>query len=336
MGCERTPAQRTSIRLPAAGSLVVCIGPDLSRPESAAVRGGVVAQMRTLPSLRLVCDAPHESAGRPLRAVMADLEREPCVAACVWVEDIAEATAALEPLLSRAALVVTMNQRIDDRRVFGHVEADLAGGAEQMGLALPALARGDPGYLLAHEAARGERAATAYRRFERAAQQQASAQRLDEVDLAATDAPASASLYPPSGAEAAIERLVRRFPRTELLISLAADPWTRSRPGWLRELRQSNPGLRVAVLSSAPDLWAGLRSGYFTALVGPVDGDIGRAAAQLVLDGLMGAEQTGGSRQVPYQLIRAEDLSDFARRYSAAADGLDVRGYLAVPPAGRE
>ncbi len=126
--------------------------------------------------------------------------------------------------------------------------------------------------------------------------------------------------------------LLERFPNAGLVVSLDPALWLTPQAGWERDLRQVSGDFRFATLSAAPSLWSRLgtpeRPGEAAALVGPLDGEIGYAAVEMAAQLLLGASQIVRERAVPCELVTADNLADFARRYAAAANGLDVQPFL--------
>jgi hypothetical protein len=71
-----------------------------------------------------------------------------------------------------------------------------------------------------------------------------------------------------------------------------------------------------------------LLAGEAAALVGPLDGEIGAAAVELAITGLMQVSDTPRLRTISCELVTAATLPDFAQRYAQAA-GLDPAALLA-------
>ena len=101
------------------------------------------------------------------------------------------------------------------------------------------------------------------------------------------------------------------------VLPYSPEAWLARSPETL--LNQEN---RFATLGAFPELWPHLRSGRALALAGPLDGEIGFAALELVSAALTGSREFGTERFIMPELVTPETLADFARRYAAAA-GLD-------------
>jgi ABC-type sugar transport system substrate-binding protein len=131
---------------------------------------------------------------------------------------------------------------------------------------------------------------------------------------------------------AAVEELLGRFSHAGLVITLNPDVWLTARAGWDGELRARKRQIRFARLSAAPVLWARLGTpaapGDAAALVGPLDGQIGYAAVELAARLLLGTQRATLERVISCELVTPETLADFAQRYAAAANGLDVSKWL--------
>ena len=115
-------------------------------------------------------------------------------------------------------------------------------------------------------------------------------------------------------------------------MTFSPDVWLTARAGWRRELRQRYSNFHFATLGAPPILWRQLGTaaarGQAAALVGPLDGDIGFAAVEAVVHILMNPNGPPPNHTIPCELVTSENLVDFARRYSVAANGLNVSSYL--------
>ncbi len=328
--CERDPADLDRPVREMRGTLIAVIGPGTDHPQWPGIRGGARRYFDVLPGVRGMCVAPRQNTGDALFDTMrAVLDQQPA-AVCVYVTNVALVRASIELAISRHVLVVTMGERVDDPRIYGHVDVSLPEAAELLAKHLQEVAADRRSYLLVHDAGRSPLDTSLYQRFITVAR------RVDDHVTLLDEVNAAAGFRVQSEV---IEQLLRRFPHAGLVITLNPDVWLRSRAGWQRQLRDLNPTFRFATLAAVPALWSHLgtpdRPGEAAALVGPLDGDIGYAAAEIALKGIMTVGERAGSRAIRCELVLPKDLPDFARRYSEAADGLDITPFLTAdnPPA---
>lgn len=322
IGCERAPAPAGASRPPAGGTLVSVVGPPSHHPQSAGVLGGAARYFRDAAAVRGTCVAPPDDRPETLVQTVRELLDQRPAAVCLWVSEAAAAQEVLDLLAARQVVIITMGAPLDDPRVSGHVGVALAAAAEMLGAALPAIARGGRTYLLLHERGRDDLATATYLRFITTARRHYEMRLLEERSAAES----------PGGGPELIEALLDRFPRAGLVVTLNPDVWLVARAGWERRLRELNRDFRFATLSAAPVLWARLGTaeapGDAAALVGPLDGEIGYAAVELAVGRLFSAPAGPVERSVACELVTAESLADFARRYAEAAGGLDVAACL--------
>lgn len=321
-GCERAAPRPSGASESIGGASVAIIGPGAGHPQWPGIRGGVQRYLVGVPSLRADIFDPHDATSDSLAAtVRLALDRRPN-AVCMFVADPRVARESADMVLDAQVLLVTMGAELDDSRVAAHISADWASAAEALGDNLQRVARGRRSFLLVDERACGPEATTCYLRFLEAAERQ-----YEMVLLQASAAPANGD--PPLQV---VADMLERFQHAGLVVTLSPGLWLMPRAGWQRELRQYNPTFRYATLGTAPALWRELGTpavpGDAAALAGPLDGDIGFAALETVVHVIVNPNGTPPSHTVPCELVTAETLSDFARRYSAAANGLDVSLYL--------
>jgi hypothetical protein len=125
-----------------------------------------------------------------------------------------------------------------------------------------------------------------------------------------------------------IEEMLGQFPSAELVVTLNPKVWLCRQPRFTLPERAGPDGRseyanRFATLGAAPRLWPRLQSGEAAALVGPLDGEIGYAAVDLAVQGVMLIPNAVRRRVIGCEVVTAEKLADFARRYAEAAN-LDV------------
>ena len=328
MGCERSSAPNASPSRPHSKAVIAVIGQAEDDPQWPGIRGGAKRYLAGVPSLRAVFAAPQSASPDDLRATISEVLAQEPQAVCLCVHDPDTARESLDLIASKHAIIVTMGQSMNDARVYGHVSVAMANAAETLGENLSKIAPGRRSYLLLHENKRNDRATNCYQRFLAAAQRQYDLVLLEEQN-AATNHGADMTL---------IENMLDRFRHAATLVTLNPDVWLTVRPAWERRLRESNGEFRFATLSGAPVLWRQLGSpedpGLAAALVGPIDGEIGFAAAEIATQGLWNATEVLHARTIECELVTPDNLADFARRYSESANGLDVSAFL--PPVRHE
>lgn len=304
------------------GTLIAVIGPSEGHPQWPGIRGGAQRFLSGVPTLRGQFETPRESTDLSLRAaVRRVLEHRPR-AVCLYVADPELAATSIDLIAAEKVLLVTMGQRCPDARIYGHVGVSLPEAAGCLGENLARIAAGRRSYLLLHERGLSAEATECHRRFVAGAQRHYGITALQQENAAEGDrSPADL-----------VEELLGRFPHAGLVVTLSPDVWLAARAGWDRRLRQLNRDFRFATLAAPPRLWQQLGTpaepGDAAALVGPLDGEIGYAAVHMAVQALVGTEAPLTYRTIECELVTAENLADFARRYAAAANGLDVSGYL--------
>lgn len=321
-GCERTTPQRPAAPRSLSGALIAVIGPGTEHPQWPGIRGGAERLLAGYPAVCGYLVAPADPSPRALQdTTRMVLDHRPDVV-CLYVADCAAARESISAVLSQQTLLVTMGARCSDVPHAGHVDVGWAEGAERLGASLSRVAAGRQSYLLVRGVAGGEGATIRYQRFATAAGRQHALTLLAERSVA-------------GGLDdyvAAIEELLRQFPHAGLLVTLDPDVWLVARAGWDRDLRDLNKEFRFATLSAAPALWPRLRTGHSpgdaAALVGPLDGEIGFAAAQIAIRLLTSVERTTYDQTIPCEVVTPAELPDFARRYAESANGLDVSGFM--------
>ncbi len=347
-GCDRQPAATRRQH-----QLVAIVGPSQTHPQWPGVRGGALRYEAAVPSVRIWCTAPPAATSADLLAsVHYALDQQP-QAVCLYIVDAEAARQSVDAILARQIVLVTIGLRPSDTRLYGHVDADLPAGAELLGGNLSSIAVGRKSYLLVHESGHDETATTCYERFMAAVQRHIGPELLASRNSAVVGTglkPASQSVGTgstpiPQSAARQIESLLATFPHAGLLVTLNPDVWLTGSAGWQRRLHDLNPEFRFATLAAPPALWRRLGTpqtpGDAAALVGPLDGDLGFAAVEIAAQALLSTGALIPVRCLPCELVTPENLPDFARRYAAAAGGLNVEGYLPAtqassqPPATR-
>lgn len=329
--CEQSPPTSPRVELHKGSVLVSVVGPHRNHPREAGVLGGATRYFSELPAVGGECTAPADASDAALTASVRDILEHQPAAVCLWVSDPEIATDAIDLIAAEQILLVTMGDPVDDDRVYGHVTVALPEGAEFLARNLRTIIPGHSSYLLTHENGKSEYDTRIYLRFITTARQ---AHVETEMRLLRS-VPGPDEPWSPVDLPAHRERvgeLLELFPNAALVVTLNPDVWLIRKAGWERELRQLNQGFRYATLAAPPLLWPDLGTasapGLAAALVGPLDGEIGHAAVELAVQGLYNTTGAPRTRTVPCELVTASSLPDFARRYAAAANGLDVSAHL--------
>ena len=266
------------------------------------------------PHVKCMAVAPENDERDTLLALLDDVFRQNPLAICLCVDDPEIARAAAERIDNRGLLLVTVGQRIEGISTYGHVEVNLPQAAELLGKNLGAIAEGRLSYVLLHENGRDRIASRCHARFTTAARSSSTLIQLDERNAADSD----------RDQKALMQEMIGRFPRVGLVITLNPEPWLSRAPRY-----RLPDNKRFATLAASPRLWPRLQSGEAAGLVGPLDGEIGYAAVDVAVDGLMRIPSARTLRTIRCELVTLETLPDFARRYAAAA-GLEVADLMPI------
>jgi ABC-type sugar transport system substrate-binding protein len=294
--------------------VVALIGPPQSSPQGPAIRSGAEQAAKLLPGVQLVVRTPAAEGAASMQAVVRDVASLNPRVVCLWVSSPEDGTPVAKELQSRGALIVTMGTKILDPLYYGHVDANVAGGAEQIGQQLSAIAGQGRAYVLVHESGRNTLATQCRDRFLLGIEHQIGMTLLEEQN--ATESPLAMREI--------VEQLISRFENVSLVVTFSPEAWLG--PGL--PLGQAN---RFTTMPASPALWKHLRSGKAAALVGPLDGEIGSAAIELASRAIAEDKSRGGIRVVRCEVVTAQNLDDFASRYAKAA-GVPVADLLDSAP----
>lgn len=314
-GCKRDPEPPTGGTPLPPGTLVAVIGPCQAHPSWPGIRGGA-QRYGQRPYVSCLTVAPESNDPAALQDLVDQTVGRNPLAICLCVDDPDIARPAAQRIVRADILLVTIGRRIDGVNTYGHVAVNWPGAASLLGENLDKIAAGRLSYVLVHQDQQDRRASLCYARFTAAARSR-SALKLLEQRNAAKSGRSQREL---------VEELRQRFPHVGLVVTLSPEPWV-SRQPWMK----LPPENRFATLGAPPRLWSRLRSGEAAALVGPLEGDIGYAAVDMAVTGLMGIPDTPRERTVPCELVMLDTLDDFARRYAAAAN-LDVAELMPLAP----
>lgn len=328
-GCERQVAPRAGVARAKPQVALIALDPDDARWPG--VRGGAQRYVRDIPMIELVVHAPADRTDAALRrCISAALRGEPQAACLLVPEERAlrvELAGPLEELRRRQIATVTIGAELPGLIAHGEVAADLPAGAELLARRLHELVPDRQSYAFVHEDGADRLASDSYIRFYGTAIERRTT---DWHELLAVKA------QPGMQGAAAVEHVLGQFPHVGILVTLSPQVWLDAAPDWPAKLQQRSPALRIATLSAAPRLWHLLGTPeqpvIAAGLVGVLDGELGYRAVRIAADAIMSEKRTVRREIVPMELVTADTLEDFARRYAAAADNLDVSMYYAAPP----
>lgn len=308
------------------GRLIAVVGPQASHPRWPGLRGGALRFQERAPHMRLLVTTPADGSAEALLQTARSLLDQRVHAVCMLIDGCEVAAPALDLFEGQQIPVVAIGLDCGRDTLMGVVEADRTGAAELLGANLQKIAGERHSYILVHEDGRDDVSTNCYQRFQAAVQREYDMQLLRQIAAAGS----------PDGGRGELEQTLRDFRHAGIVVTLNAELWTNAPAGWLLSLRSHNENFRFATTSAAPDLWRYLgtseQPGPAAALVGPLDGELGLAAVEIASELLLGVERRQSQRRIPCQIVTAENLPDFARRYAEAAGGLDVTEYLPKTP----
>lgn len=301
-GCDHSEKGAPTKSRLATDSFVSFIGPPPTDPLARLYTFGVQRfDSRPLPP-RVRSFAPADaSAAALLGAVDAALEIKPAAVVLVVPEDGVSDVVA-QRLAGLAGLLITIGPDAAQLNPAGRVDFDWANAAESLGAKLSKLEPTARSFVLLHMRTRNARAASCYERFSEAARATGGLRMLDEACAASAD----------SDGGALISGMLRNFRHAGLVITLTPAPWLAGP----RPFHVDSP--HFVTFGAMPALWARLRSGEATALVGGIEPDLAYEGLKLAAELCNGAE-AGAMRRLPCEVVTAESLDAFAKRYAAAA-----------------
>jgi len=313
-GCSRPSGPLASGSPLPPGALVAVIGASESDPAWPGIRGGAKRYDEQSPNLECLLAAPDRDDPESLRAVVNDVSAKHPLAICLCVADPEKARPVAREIVTRGLLLVTIGKPLDAVGAYGSVEIGWPEAAETLGRSLDAIAHGRRSYVLLHENGNDALASQCYARFSVAAQRDSMLKLLTVRHAAGA----------PGGQQHLVREMLGVFPHAGLIVTLSPEPWLAVQPR-LELPRRTQPGETVAyenrfvTLGAAPRLWPRLKSGEAAALAGPLDGEVGYAAVELAVRGLMHIPSAMTRRVISCELVTPETLGDFAQRYAAAA-----------------
>lgn len=287
--------------------LLTLVGGFEHDPQWRAIVAGARAQAADLGRLRVEARPRRVGSARTVDdEINAALEAGAKVIG-VWRRHPFELTTRPSAVARRGAFLIPLGLPIESEIPIAGVRVDWPAAAEMLAEALPALLGEKRTLVLLHERSRDARSEGIYHRFVNVINAQQRIVLLAERDAAAHQA---------TGREL-LREMLGEFEHAGLAVSLTPTPWLPPRPEWA--LPRETP---FATLSAAPPLWPYLERGAARALIGPVDGQIGRLFVDQALKAISGEAGDSGVRFVPCEVVTSENLDDFAARYRAAAGSL--------------
>jgi ABC-type sugar transport system substrate-binding protein len=308
-GCERSEEGRVGRRL-SENTRICVIGPYETHPDWQGIRGGARRYGARYSHIECLAVAPTRDDPELLAALVGTVCDNNPQAVCLVVSDpdVARPIARKIQEHTPPILLVIIGPQLDGVRAYGNVEVDWAPGAGLLGEKLAEVTTGGRSYSLVHNRGRDPVASQCFDRFTVAAHRLADVHELEVRDASAAGVSESEL----------IRELLALYPNTGLMVTLDPEPWLAASP---ETLLGSN--CRFGTLSTAPRLWPALRRGQAAALVGPLHGDIGYAAMDMAVRGLMEIPSATRRTAIPCELVTPGTLDDFAQRYAESA-GLSV------------
>lgn len=185
-----------------------------------------------------------------------------------------------------------------------HVAVGLVDGVERLAESLPTLMGDSRSFVLLHAGGRSEVDDRCLSRFNREITRQERLRQLTQRSVVNHNKPPGAL----------VREMLEQFRAAPMVVALDPAPWVGPAP-----LRLP-PEVRFVTISAAPALWPYVRQGQAAALVGPIDGEIGQQVVEIAAQMVLDSDDVPRYRLVPVELVTAENLDDFERRYRRAAD----------------
>ena len=303
MGCKPPSAVRPGSDVSLNDARVVFIGPSSDDSQWQGIVGGAKRYLREYTMLQVEYTASAQFHATDFLDTVGTIAATSPRVIALYHRDREILTQAARTARDAHVRVITIGDRTDVQGLFGHVEEDIGGAAELLGLHLDQIAGDRKSYFLLHCQSKGRRGKYFYRQFIDKARDYHALTLLKEGD--ACDGKQTA--------DALIRALFTEFPNAGFVVTLDS---VIDQEGMMDALH-ARPA-PFATVGAAPALWPDLRSGKALALAGVNDGELGAAAAELVVAALTDSRQPGAFKLVESELITAETLPDFVQRYTAA------------------
>jgi ABC-type sugar transport system substrate-binding protein len=316
-GCDRPPAPG-ELKYRVQNPLVVFVGLPAGDPRWDAVDAAARNLIRNYESVRYTVLHPADESADAIENTCRNAVQLGPQVVCVWIHRPDQAERAIQTIVAGGAAVITIGPQLSSEAMYAHVQCSPIDAAQILGANLSAIAGESRSYSLLHDSGRSPFDTDVYRRFEAGATSAFGLRKLTE----------SYSGGNRDRAAEALAEMIDRFPNVGLIVSLDPQIWFADPAG-----KRLNPSNRYVTLAAPPMLWPAVRSGRAAALVGWIDGDIGRAAADFAIRSLGDQRRTGRQVAIAPELVTRETLDDFSRRYGAAA-GRASASSTPVNPAG--
>ncbi len=298
IGCGREIPQ--SARAANGKPAIAFIGPPEGRPGMRAMVGGARQYLDNGHVYPFRTYRPANESASALEATLTQVLADEPGVLVVWTDRNDVVSNVIRPR-SRVP-VITLGGADRDPAAVVHVRVGYAEPLERLIREAYDYADQARSCVLVHRGGREGLGRRLYGRFRYAFAAQSRIALLDERDV--VDA---------AGLEPAMAEMLAEYPHTRLIVTL--DPRL-----WVREpnVRPLPATARFMTIEAGPSLWRRLVAGEACALVGPIDGEIGSAGARIATQLLAGRPIGNNEVLVPCEIVTAETLPGFARRYCEA------------------
>lgn len=329
LGCDRgTPASVPAQKI-RPGTKVAFIGPFVPGNQPSAIAIGFESFLQAVPNITILNFEPASASTADLIEICRLAARQQPAGVAVYAETPEAAEAAVAMVHRPGVCIVTIGATLDNPRVFGQVRYNPSDSAQLLGAQLDQVLESGEGYILIHERSLLPYGRACYERFRAGAATFSSRRQLAETDF---NSPADDSSDRISLAERVV-RAAARYRSARAIVSLTPEPWLTSHPGSFDKLFKDQPDCRYATTSAAPALWDDLRTGRAIALAGPLESEMGRAAAEFMYRGLTGG-RTPPALLVEPELVTLKNLDSFAQRHAAASGDANPTSMVSPPESG--
>src|SRR5262245_13313052 len=270
IGCERPPAPG-EVKARIENPLIVFVGLPDGDPRWDAVDAGARGLIKNYESVQFTVLRPLDNSTAALETACRNAVNLRAHAVCIWVQHPDSCENALQSIVHGGAAAITIGPLLHSELPYAHVQCSPLDAAEILGERLSDIAGESLSYSLLHENGRSSFDTDVYRRFDAGASGAFGLRKLTETYSGGTL----------QHAQEALAETLNKFPNVGLIVSLDPQIWFAD-PG-AKRLNASN---RFVTLAAPPVLWPALRSGRAAALVGWLDGEIGRAAADFAIRSL--------------------------------------------------
>lgn len=316
--CERPPAPgeaKQRIENPQ----IVFVGLPDGDPRWDAVEAGARRMIKNYENIRFTVLRPLDDSHTAMESACRNAVHLGAHAVIIWIQRPDQSENAIQIIAASGAAAITIGPHLKSESIYAHVQCSPLDAAELLGRQLSAVAGESLSYSLLHENGRSPFDTDVYRRFDAGAGGAFGLRKLTEAYSGGSRAQS----------EETLAEMLAKFPNVGLVVSLDPQIWFHD-PG----ARRLNPSNRFVTTSAPPILWPALRSGRAAALVGWIEGDIGRAAVDFAVRSLGEQRRTGRLLEIPPELVTRETLDDFVRRYQASIGRMTRSAPASAPASG--